>query len=224
MTTPYGVTKRSAVKYIIEDYLVGGNAPCFSRDVYYEAANVAMNYVWPAIGEVVIKAREAMDWLRKQGRALGKASESGVVFWTSLSGFLASQTYYKQEEHFIRTKLYGHARIKVVTEAPESSDDRHATSMAPNFVHSCDAAHLHLTTVAMASKGVLELAMIHDDYGCHAADAELLFHTIREEFVTMYSNGDPLVTFASEHSISDALPSKGSLDLTEVLLSEHFFS
>lgn len=224
MTTPYGVTKRSAVKYIIEDYLVGGNAPCFSRDVYYEAANVAMNYVWPAIGEVVIKAREAMDWLRKQGRILGKQSESGVVFWTSLSGFLASQTYYKQEEHFIRTKLYGHARIKVVTEAPEASDDRHATSMAPNFVHSCDAAHLHLTTVAMAGKGVNELAMIHDDYGSHAADAELLFHTIRSEFVSMYSNGDPLVSFASEHSISDALPSKGSLDLTEVLSSEHFFS
>ena len=224
MTTPYGVTKRSAVKYIIEDYLVGGNAPCFSRDVYYAAANVAMNYVWPAIGEVVIKAREAMDWLRKQGRMLGKHSESGVVFWTSLSGFLASQTYYKQEEHFIRTKLYGHARIKVVTEAPETSDDRHATSMAPNFVHSCDAAHLHLTTVAMAGKGVLELAMIHDDYGCHAADAELLFHTIRSEFVSMYSNGDPLVLFTSEHSISDALPSKGNLNLDEVLQSEHFFS
>lgn len=224
MTTPYGVTKRSAVKYVIEDYLVGGNAPCFSRDTYYEAANVAMNYIWPAIGEVVVKAREAMDWLRKQGRKLGKQSESGVVFWTSLSGFLASQTYYEQEEHFIRTKLYGHARIKVVTESPESSDDRHATAMAPNFVHSCDAAHLHLTTVAMAEKGVLELAMIHDDYGTHAADAQLLFQTIREVFVSIYSNGDPLESFASEHSISDALPSKGSLDLSEVLLSEHFFS
>ena len=224
MTTPYGVTKRSAVKYVIEDYLVGGNAPCFSRDVYYAAANVAMNYIWPAIGEVVIKAREAMDWLRKQGRVLGKRSESGVVFWTSLSGFLASQTYYEQEEHFIRTKLYGHARIKVVTESPKSSDDRHATAMAPNFVHSCDAAHLHITTVAMAEKGVVELAMIHDDFGCHAADAQLLFDTIRQEFVCMYSNGDPLVSFASEHSISDALPSKGSLDLNEVLLSEHFFS
>lgn len=224
MTTPYGVTKRSAVKYVIEDYLVGGNAPCFSRDVYYAAANVAMNYIWPAIGEVVIKAREAMDWLRKHGRVLGKRSESGVVFWTSLSGFLASQTYYEQEEHFIRTKLYGHARIKVVTESPESSDARHATAMAPNFVHSCDAAHLHITTVAMAEKGVVELAMIHDDFGCHAADAQLLFDTIRQEFVCMYSNGDPLVSFASEHSISDALPSKGYLDLNEVLLSEHFFS
>lgn len=224
MTTPYGVTKRSAVKYVIEDYLVGGNAPCFSRDMYYSAANVAMNYIWPAIGEVVVKAREAMDWLRTQGRKLGRDSESGVVFWTSLSGFLASQTYYEQEEHFIRTKLYGHARIKVVTESPESSDSRHATAMAPNFVHSCDAAHLHLTTVAMAGKGVVELAMIHDDFGCHAADAQLLFDTIRSEFVSMYSSGDPLSSFASEHSISDTLPSKGSLNLDEVLLSEHFFS
>ena len=224
MTTPYGVTKRSAVKYVIEDYLVGGNAPCFSRDVYYEAANVAMNYIWPAIGEVVVKAREAMDWLRKAGRKLGKASESGVVFWYSLSGFLASQTYYEQEEHFIRTKLYGHARIKVVTEAKESSGERHATAMAPNFVHSCDAAHLHLTTVAMCNQGVVDMAMIHDDFGCHAADAELLFHTIRRVFYVMYTDGDPMELFASEHSIQDALPSKGSLDLSEVLLSEHFFS
>ena len=224
MTTPYGVTKRSAVKYVIEDYLVHGSAPCFSRDTYYSAANTAMNYIWPAIGEVVVKAREAMDWLRKQGRKLGRDSADGVIFWNTMSGFLASQSYFVQEEHFIRTKLYGHARIKVVTESPTSSDDRHGTSLAPNFVHSCDASHLHLTTVAMSSKGVHELAMIHDDYGCHAADAQVLFDTIRSVFFTMYSTYDPLQMFATEHSIRDALPSKGSLDLSEVLLSEHFFS
>lgn len=224
MTTPYGVTKRSAVKYVIDDYLVHGEAPCFSRDLYYAAANTAMNYIWPAIGEVVVKAREAMDWLRKQGRKLGRDSDTGVIFWNTMSGFLASQSYFVQEEHFIRTKLYGHARIKVVTESATSSDDRHGTSLAPNFVHSCDASHLHLTTVAMSSKGIQELAMIHDDYGCHAADAQVLFDTIRSVFYTMYSTQDPLQMFATEHSIKEPLPSKGTLDLSEVLFSEHFFS
>ena len=56
------------------------------------------------------------------------------------------------------------------------------------------------------------------------AEVRLVFNTIRSEFVSMYSNGDPLVLFASEHSISDALPGRGNLNLDEVLQSEHFFS
>lgn len=223
MTTPYGVTKRSAVKYIIEDYLVGGSAPCFSRDTYYMAANVAMEYIWPSIGDVVIKAREAMDWLRKAGKQLGKDGAT-VVYWTSASGFLASQSYYDLEEHNIRTKLFGHARIKIVTESPDSSPERHATALAPNFVHSCDASHLHITTVAMANRGVTDIAMIHDDYGTHAADTELLYQTIRDTFYGIYTSFDPLASFASENGISAKLPKPGKLDLSEVLESDFFFS
>lgn len=225
MTTPYGVTQRSAVKYVQEDYLMKGKAPCFTQAEYYNAAICAMNYIWPSIGEVVIKAREAMDWLRQAGRELGKKGESdGVIFWTSPSGFLASQSYYQLEEHMIRTKLYGHARIKVVTESNESSPDRHATALAPNFVHSCDAAHLVITTYTLSQHGVIDFAMIHDDFGTHAADTQLLYDTIRNTFYGIYSVCNPLEDFSNLHGVKAPLPTPGNLDLSEVLESEFFFS
>lgn len=225
MTTPYGVTQRSAVKYVQEDYLMKGKAPCFSQAEYYNAAICAMNYIWPSIGEVVIKAREAMDWLRQAGRELGKKGESdGVIFWSSASGFLASQSYYQLEEHMIRTKLYGHARIKIVTESNESSPDRHATALAPNFVHSCDAAHLVITTYTLAQSGVTDFAMIHDDFGTHAADTQLMYDTIRNTFYGIYSVCNPLEDFANLHGVKAPLPIPGNLDLSEVLESEFFFS
>lgn len=225
MTTPYGVTKRSAVKYVREDYLIPGKAPCFQPSEYYEASNCAMDYIWPAIGEVVVKAREGMDWLRAAGRILGKdAGEDGVILWNTPSGFLASQAYFHQEEHNIRTMLYGHARIKVVTEGSESSADRHATSLPPNFVHGCDAAHLHDTTCVLVDEGLTDIAMIHDDYGTHAADAQFLFDSIRSTFYDMYTRCSPLADFAELHGIVVPLPELGDLDLSEVLRSEHFFS
>ena len=66
--------------------------------------------------------------------------------------------------------------------------------------------------------------MIHDDYGTHAADAELLFNAIRKQFVAMYLAFDPAQAFADKYPMIDAPPEKGSLDIMEVLESDFFFS
>lgn len=233
MTTPYGVTQRSAVKYVIEDYLKGGKAKEFGQKDHYQAANVLMDFAWPAIGDVVVKAREAMDWLRLGARSIikenldeeGKTKDEGTISWVTPSGFLASQAYYLVAEHRINTKMYGHQRILVLTEQDDASVDRHATALAPNFVHSMDASHLHLTTCALVDKVEgISLAMIHDDYGTHAADAQVMYDTIRQEFVSMYETHDPLQSFADRYPMCGSIPTRGNLDLREVLKSDYFFS
>lgn len=233
MTTPYGVTQRSAVKYVIEDYLKAGKAKEFTSKDHYQTANVLMSFAWPAIGDVVVKAREAMDWLRNGARSIikenldeeGKTKDEGTISWVTPSGFLASQAYYLAAEHRINTKMYGHQRILVLTEQDEASVDRHATALAPNFVHSMDASHLHLTTCALVDKvDGISLAMIHDDYGTHAADAQVMYDTIRQEFVSMYELHDPLLSFSELYPMCGSIPSRGSLDLREVLESDYFFS
>lgn len=227
MTTPYGVTKRSAVKYVIEDYLRKGKAPVFDPKEYYEAASVLMDYVWPAIGDVVIKSREAMDWLSKCAGTIAKGKHpvnEGVVSWVTPSGFLATQAYYEATEHRISTRIHGTTRIKVMSESDNPDSTKHASGLAPNFVHSMDASHLHLTTALSVENGIDALAMIHDDYGTHAAKAELLFHLIRESFVTMYEENDPITDFASRYPQCAIPPSKGTLDLKQVLKSDYFFS
>ena len=227
MTTPYGITRRSAVQYVVDDYLSKGKAPIFDKSEYFLAAQALMKHVWPAVGDVVVKSREAMDWLKACAKAIIKSrgdSSEGVISWITPSGFLATQAYYEQEEHRIVTRLHGTTRLLVVSEADEASESRHASGLAPNFVHSMDAAHLHLTAAAAARCGIDALAMIHDDYGTHAANAQKLFTLIRVCFVDMYSRNDPIKEFHAAYPECPPPPGKGKLDLEEVLVSDYFFS
>ena len=224
MTTSYGVTKRSAIRYVIDDYL---RATDFIKPrEHYSAAAYLMDFVWPAISAVVVKGKQAMSWLDKAGKQIikDKGDVEGAITWVTPSGFLASQAYYEYEEHNVATKLYGHARIKVLVDSPDASPSRHSQGISPNFIHSMDASHLHLTTARMAKEiPNVSLAMIHDSFGTHAADTEVLFNVLRDEFVKMYQNNDPLQDFANKYNLPDP-PAKGKLDLEEVRRRLYVFS
>lgn len=232
MTTPYGVTMRSATDYVIEDYLKRVPGHPFEQHEYRQAATVLMSAVWPAIGDVVVKGREAMDWLKKSARLIikdfkrqpGVGDSELLIWWTSPSGFPASQAYFETEVHRINTRLIGTEKIRVLSETDEPDVDKHASGLAPNFVHSMDAAHLHLVSAAAPSRLIDHLAMIHDDFGTHAADAQKLFDLIREMFVWMYEKFDPVLAFHHQYPVSPAPPAKGKLDIREVLKSDFFFS
>jgi DNA-directed RNA polymerase len=227
MTTPYGVTKRSAIDYVIEDTLKKGEVPCFEKTEFMKAAQVLMDHAWPAIGDVVVKGRECMDWLQKSARVIArsfKEDEEPCITWLSPSGFPASQAYFELQVHRINSHLAGPIKLRVMSETDDPSVTRHASGLAPNFVHSMDAAHLHLTTAASARRGIDALAMIHDDYGTHAANAEELFQIIREEFVKMYETNDPIQQFKDKYPMIPKPPEKGNLDIREVLQSAYFFS
>lgn len=224
MTTSYGVTKRSAIRYVIDDYL---RVHDFIRPrEHYPAASYLMDFVWPAISAVVVKGKQAMSWLDKAGKQLvkDKADVEGVITWVTPSGFLASQAYYDYEEHNVATKLYGHARIKVLVESKDPSSAQHSQGLSPNFIHSMDASHLHLVTAKMAEliPGA-SLAMIHDSFGTHAADTDVLYKVLRDEFVKMYEEHDPLQAFADKYGLPPT-PSKGKLDLSQVRDSLYVFS
>lgn len=228
MTTPYGVTKRAAQDYIVTDYLkTGAASDHFQKTEWNKAASLLMEHVWPAIGDVVVKGREAMDWLKAcASRILPKLDYDGdlAITWTSPSGFPACQAYFEAKVHRINTKLHGDMKIRVLSETDHPDRNRHINGMAPNFVHSMDAAHLHLTTAAAADGRIDALAMIHDDYGTHAANSQRLYEIIREQFVRMYEEHDPIAEFASKYPDLPAPPSKGGLEIREVLKSRFFFS
>ena len=226
MTTPYGVTERTATEYIVDDYLRENLGPTFDPKQYRHAARLLMAAVWPAIGDVVVKGREAMDWLKKSARVIikDKTLDTKTISWETPSGFPACQDYFTAEVHRINTWLHGPVKIRVLSETDEPDAARHASGLAPNFVHSLDAAHLHLTTADAKSQGIDSLAMIHDDYGTHAADAQKLYDSIRKQFVAMYLACDPPAMFAAKYPMIAPPPTKGSLDIMDVLESDFFFS
>jgi len=221
MTLPYGSTRFSCADFIVGDYLKEGKAPEFSREEYAAAAQYLSHYVWEAIGQVVVKATDAMDWLQRSTKKILE-NDTGCR-WMTPDGFPVIQYYQEQELHRINTKLCGNTKIRVTHDEQNTPSLRqHKNGIAPNFIHSLDASHLRMVAVAAMAEG-LDLAMIHDDYGTHASDAATLYRIIREVFVAMYEQNDPLTALAEAYDLSTP-PARGSLDLRQVLQSPYFFS
>lgn len=224
MTLPYGSTRFSCADFIVADYMRMGKAPEFKRESYSFAASYLSHFVWKAIGEVVIAAREAMDYLQRAAQIIIKAPAQQIE-WFTPTGFKVRQVYQESDIITINSILLGGVRIRVGSTSDRPDIKGHKNGLSPNFVHSMDAAHMCLTTLAAKAEGIDSLAMIHDDYGTHAADTERLFNIIREQFVSMYENNDPLELFKEMYNeLLPQTPSKGDFDLREVLRSKFFFT
>lgn len=223
MTLPYGSTRFSCAEFIVDDYLKHGKAPEFETTEYRFAAEFLSHLVWASIGEVVIAAADAMGWLQRAAGLLMKRGGQQIE-WTAPSGFRVYQEYQEMDFVHVHTKLLGHTVIRVAGSGDEPSLNRHKNSIAPNFVHSMDASHLVMTVNECADLGINSLAMIHDDYGTHAADTEALYQAIRRTFVRMYEDNDPLADFKAQFEDLPALPSRGDLVLSQVQESPFFFA
>jgi len=223
MTLPYGSTRFSCAEFITEDYLKHGKALEFEKKEYPGASNFLSHLVWDSIGEVVIAASAAMSWLQKCASTLIKSGHSQIR-WTAPSGFPVIQVYNEVEIMHVRSLLMGGVRITMGSTGDDPAINKHKNGVAPNFVHSMDAAHLTLTVLDCDDAGIDSLAMIHDDYGTHAADAHKLFNLIRSRFVEIYETSNPLAEFSNQYDGLPPIPPHGELDIREVLVSPYFFA
>ncbi|WBK39670.1 RNA polymerase [Xanthomonas phage L522] len=223
MTLPYGSTRFSSAGFVRDDYLRKGKAPEFDPSEHNKAGQLLSNFIWPAIGETVIKAREGMDWLQAAAKQAIKQGEPALN-WTTPTGFPVHQVYNQIEVKKIRTKMAGAAQIRVYTSGDVPDAKKHAAGAAPNFVHSMDASHLTATVNACAAVGIKDFAMIHDSYAVHCSHAATLARLLRQEFVKMYTGHDVLAEFAMSTGVDIPRPEPGSLDLGQVLDADFFFS
>lgn len=225
MTLPYGSTRFACSDFIMQDYLNAGYAIEFRKDQYAKAATYLSHFVWKAIGKVLVTAPKLMAWLQSLAGAVSKAGHDELV-WRTADGFTVRQRYRTRHTRRISCRLVGgiHLRPMVASLDEDSSDvSKHKNGVSPNVIHSGDAAHLTLTGVK-AMKVDMPLALIHDDYGTTADRVPELYRMIREAFVEMYTNFDPLKALAEAYpEFAGELPAHGTLDIHGVLDSTYFF-
>src|ERR1043166_1330389 len=108
---------------------------------------------------------------------------------------------------------------------------KQSNAIAPNVVHSLDAAALMLTVSQAAAQGVEAFAMVHDSYGTLPADCSVLASCCRQSFVRLYTMQDVVWSlyqqFAAQHADPTECPeppAKGTLDVNAVLASDYFFA
>lgn len=222
MTLPYGATRQSCTKYIFESIL------SYDRDSFegnFKAACWLTQYLWESIGEVVVAARDAMAWLQKCSTAVARDNEP--MIWETPDGFRVFQGNRVIETVQIETQLAGRFRLNVGNFTDKIDGNKQRQAVAPNFVHSMDAAHLRETLRRAEAEGITSVAVIHDDYGTHGCDTGKLRRIIREAFVALYSDHDPLDAFRVAHEAEGRelphMPPRGALEITDVLKSRYFF-
>lgn len=126
----------------------------------------------------------------------------------------------------------GNITIAEPTDEPDVK--KAARGIGPNYIHSLDAAHMRMTVRAAVARGVTGFMMVHDSYGCHAADVHIMERVLREEFVKIHTEprlelfGEEMVRkgYLEQEVFADARKKHlkyGDLDVTEVLDSPYFF-
>lgn len=228
MTTPYGLTDIGMRDQLIKD----GWCRALEGDVMPNA-NYLRDKMKGAISETVVAAIRIMEWMQHNARALAEAGRG--VTWVTPAGMMVYQAYRRPTVKRVRT-LLGQASVRKVTVTSISDDatlliGKQALAIAPNVIHSYDAAHLQLTVNTAADRGLTSFSVVHDSYGTHAADMTVLADCIRTAFVDIYDQ-DWLAGLQRDFEVSAEgvevnllpPPPMGEFTVAEVLGSEWFFA
>lgn len=217
----------------------------------YRCAGYLAGHIWRAVNSLVTKASEGMRFFQTCAGAL--AHESKGLSWVTPVGLPVVHRY--DEFNLKRVKMYLYDKQLTIDEAgvgdethganvlkqvrlqvrtdPNGRIDKHKArnAVAPNVIHSMDAAHLMLTVLEAVDVGIRDFSLIHDSFGTHAGNTDRFFNLIRVAFVDMYENYDPFeeIYWETYNSIDDTSkvpepPKPGSLDLSGVLQSDYAFA
>lgn len=201
--------------------------------------------LWREVGFVASAAMGVMAWLQKTAKHATECNQP--IFWTTPSGFVVRHFYGKQQYKAVETLLSGERYKTWVSITTKELDIKsQLQGIAPNFVHSLDAAALTKTITLCAAEGITSITAVHDAYGTHAADMWRLYEHLRTGFVAVHNvdvlagfreacaevlrgvliakGKDPLEAAQIVDERLDPVPAKGDLDLSDVMRSEYFFS
>jgi DNA-directed RNA polymerase len=90
---------------------------------------------------------------------------------------------------------------------------------------------LLLTVNACADEGIVDIATVHDSFGCLPSRAGRFNAIIREQFLRMYTEHDVLAELLesakndlTNHDKLPELPAKGTLNIEEILNARYAFA
>ena len=235
MTTVYGVTAlgaRDQVRARLEERTDIEFNGSYGTDERYVALNTHAGYIskltMDALTDLFTGARSIMDWLIQCSTLI--TSTNQTVSWITPLNLPVVQPYRQIQTYQVKTALQ---KISIADKSDFLPINRREQrgALPPNFVHSLDATHALLTTLA-CKKHDITFAAVHDSYWTHASTMTRLNELLREEFVNLYSQPIlhdlrnqwsvrfPYIEFPPIPQVRNTK----KLDLRDVLKSTYFFS
>ncbi|KAI9891345.1 MAG: DNA-directed RNA polymerase [Vezdaea aestivalis] len=107
------------------------------------------------------------------------------IIWTTPLQMPVVQPYRVHKKDSISTNLQ---RISLAS--PDRADPvdkrKQVQAFPPNFIHSLDATHMHVSALRCSELG-LSFAAVHDSFWTHAGDVDSLNAVLRDSFVKIHS-------------------------------------
>ena len=185
--------------------------------------------IWEALGLHVVAAFDGMAWMQKAAAKV--VSTGNAVRWSvPMTGFRVRQEYFRSDRKRVKTVLAGRViQPSVYTPTEDILPHKQRNAIAPNVIHSLDAAALMLTVNQASAEGVECFGMVHDSYATVPGDAGLLARATRQCFLTLYTRQDVAVELHRQWAAQateevPVPPAHGDLDLGLVLVSDYFFA
>lgn len=231
MTVPYAVTEFGMRDQLMQELRKLRDDGDIDVDFDFEDAKYLASVNYQAIGSVVVAARSAMDWL--QATAKVAAKDGLPIKWVTPSGMLVVQDYREMVGQVFDSRVSGRrVQLTLKVETTKIDKRRMAAGISPNFVHSLDSAHMVCTVTRCLDAGVSYFAMVHDSFGTHAGNIDVLSQELRAAFVEQYEQ-DVLGGFRKQ--VVEQLPEElgklirpvppfGTLEVRGVLASDYFFA
>ncbi len=226
MTTPYGVTMRG-----IRDQLVTDG---FTKNLVSDMSEIVLatylaRKIDDGISDVFGPGKAIMTWLQEVTSMCLKESNKPME-WICPLEFQPVQHYCAPKKEWVKVELpSGPTQLVLRSWNKDKLDIRKGrNSIAPNFVHSIDAAHQMATVLSLKDQGVEHYLGIHDSFAVHACHVDMMHEAIRDQFVHIHED-EPLEQFKTHNekrlgiTLPD-LPSRGDLNIGDVRNSTYLFS
>jgi DNA-directed RNA polymerase len=243
MVVPYAGTFASCMEYTREAVLekIKDGHPCAwnadNTEEHTKHMVLLSKLIWEAIDEVVVKGKEAMRWISTAAREYTKWANDNLMgnaydkrmSWVTPDGFEVVHYRSDAKKNRVETYLDGNVRVRLQLkhDTQRLSSKDMALAVAPNFVHSMDAALLRMSIMRGLKAGIHHYGMVHDSFGVHAAKMSMFLRDcVKPAFIDMYQQ-DVLQQFADKLPNElelEPLPTRGTLALEGVQDSEFFFS
>jgi DNA-directed RNA polymerase len=175
-----------------------------------------------AVGELLQEGEKFRDYLQKLARAV--ADKGQILKWRTPSGFPFANRYHVPNIKRVRLLLNDIDIRRTFADGHEPTIKKRkaANAIAPNIIHALDASHLARTVNACVSTGIRDIVTVHDSFGCLIPQAREMNRIVRDEFVQMYEEHDPLeeIRRAALRVLGDSqslepVPNRGPFNIRE---------
>ena len=222
MCEPYGLTFYGIQRYLKEE----GHLEWVEKENQGAAIVELARAIKASLDSTLEEPNKGKAYLKEI--ILKANAKNKHLVWTTPSGFKVVHYYNRRQKRRSLASLFNKKELTFYVRTDDVSDREASQAIAPNFIHSLDAAHMFLTIDSLIKGEVTNLSMIHDSFGCMPNDVDTMAAVLREEFVKVHK-GNQLHSLKrqAEQQLGELMPDvpkTGDLNIEKVIDSDYFFA